>query len=82
MYPQSTDDWRDAAPVLQKRAGRDYEVVKAELELRSQALVEQHWPVVEILANALLAKDWEPLKGFESGWEWAKHTDAKYVIGA
>ena len=40
-----------------------------------------HGQVIEFLANALLAKEWEPVKLFESGWKWAKDTTAKYVTG-
>jgi hypothetical protein len=80
-HPESTEDWCYAAHVLDKLGGKDYYIVKAELERRSQAFVEQHWPVIELLANALLAKDWEPLKLFESGWEWSKQTTARYVTG-
>jgi hypothetical protein len=80
-YPQSTCDWRYASPIVEKLAGGDYEVVKDQLERRSRALVEQYWPVIEILAKTLLDREWEPLKLFKSGWTWAKATTAKYVTG-
>ena len=74
-------DWWGAADILNKLAGINYFSVKAELERRSYELVEQHWQAIDVLANALLAKEWEPLKIFASGFEWSTQTVAKYVPG-
>jgi hypothetical protein len=80
-HPGSTRDWWDAVDIVSKLAGRNYFAVKEALERRSRELVQQYWDAIEILANRVLAKDWEPLKTFESGYIWSKQTVAKYVLG-
>ena len=60
---------------------RSVPVTQGKLQLQSQQLVEQHWPAIEALATALLARDWEPLRPLKSGGAWSKETTAKYVAG-
>jgi len=45
-------------------------------------MVERYWNVIEALAQALLAKDWQPVKALKSGGTWATATEAKYLVGA
>jgi hypothetical protein len=51
------------------------------LQERAAGLVEKYWPVIEALAQALLAKDWEPLKSLQSGSKWSSADNAKYISG-
>ena len=48
---------------------------------RSAQLVKQNMGAIEVLAAALLAKEYEPLKPFRSGSVWSKANTAKYVTG-
>jgi len=49
------------------------------LEQRSEELVTENWPAIEVLAQALLEKSWEPLKPLRSGAQWSNQAMAKYV---
>ena len=51
------------------------------LENQAEQLVAENWPAIEGLANALLSKQLEPLKPFESGTQWSEAAMAKYVTG-
>jgi hypothetical protein len=56
---------------------------ESRLRNRLALLMEQHRLAIETLANALLAKNWEPIKPLKSGGRWSheKETTAKYVAG-
>jgi len=57
------------------------DATKAELQSRSEQLVEQNWLTVKALAANLLAKDLEPLKLLKSGDKWSDETTARYLAG-
>jgi hypothetical protein len=85
-YVISTRDWWEARDVLCAMSKayfsqRDYSAAHEFLERRSEALVVENWRVIEILANALLSKEWEPLKPLPSGGQWSAQATAKYVVG-
>jgi hypothetical protein len=72
----------EARTLLTRLAG-NYASNEASLNNRLQDLIGQHWLVIEALAAALLAKDWEPLRPLKSGGKWSHENAsiAKYVTG-
>ena len=54
--------------------------VDAMLQQRAADFVEQYWPVIEALAQVLLAKEWEPLKALGSGGKWSSAEYAKSLL--
>jgi hypothetical protein len=79
-------DWKEAR-ALEGRFSFDYlgdrtiQAVHDELETKAQEMVAQHWPAIERIAEILLARDWEPMKPFESSTQWSESESAKYIIG-
>lgn len=51
------------------------------LQGESESLVGCHWPAIESLAAALLAKGWELLRPLKSGVAWSQEAAAKYLPG-
>jgi hypothetical protein len=79
-------DWNEARGISTKLsdaylAGRGIGAAQEAIEKRSETLVGEKWPVIEAVASALLAKEWEPVKPLKSGSVWAKGTTAKYLLG-
>lgn len=79
-------DWREARQILstvsdEYLGSRQIDAVQKTLEGRSQELVAENWATIAAVANALLAKDWEPLKPLTSGSRWSAATTAKYLTG-
>jgi hypothetical protein len=76
------DDNVKARRLLGRLAG-NYALNESRLKNRVERLIEQHWLPIEMLASALLAKDWEPLKPLKSGGRWSQENErtAKYVTG-
>jgi hypothetical protein len=60
------------------RAGRGLGAVDVDLQLAAADMVERYCDAIEALAQALLAKDWEPVKDLRSGGQWATAGEAKY----
>jgi hypothetical protein len=73
FYPDSIwcrdTDWSEAHALLHERANKS--VTRDDLLSRSERLVRQHWPAIEALAAAVLAKDWVTQERFESGARWS-----------
>jgi hypothetical protein len=63
------------------RGNRGLGAVDAILQQRAAEMVKQHWHLIEGLAQALLAKDWEPVKALKSNGTWATAAEAKYLVG-
>lgn len=61
---------------------RGFGAVDMDLDAAAEDMVGRYWDVIEALAQALLAKDWEPVKPLGSGGTWATATEAKYLVGA
>jgi len=80
-------DWKEAR-VLQGKFSPVYfgdkgvRTIHDELEARAEQLVAQHWSAIEVLAEALLSRRWEPKKPFKSGTQWSDSEQAKYLLGA
>jgi len=79
-------DSREARTVLCKLSdeylsGRSIPAVQEELERMTASLVEKYWDSIEILADALLKKEWEALKPLKSEGHWSDQATAKYVPG-
>jgi hypothetical protein len=80
-------DWKEAR-VLQGKFSPVYfgdkggRTIHDELEARAEQLVAQHWSTIEVLAEALLSRQWEPKKPFKSGTQWSDSEQAKYLLGA
>ena len=55
--------------------------IEEQLQNRSRQLIEQHWVVICAMAEALLAKEWEPVKALKSGNVWSQESTAKYLTG-
>ena len=75
-------DSRETRKLLSELPG-DYYSNERKLENRLEDLIEKHWPLIEALATALLAKDWEELKPLKSGGTWSHESasTAKYLVG-
>jgi len=79
-------DWREARVMLLKMsdgylANGGLNSVQMALETRSERAVKQSWHVITAVADALLAKEWEPIKPLRSGCQWSNQTMAKYLAG-
>jgi hypothetical protein len=79
-------DWKEARGMATKFSdtyllGRGIPAAHEALEQRSKELVAEKWSVIEAVANALLAKEWEAVKPLKSGGQWAKGASAKYLTG-
>jgi hypothetical protein len=85
--PQISDDWKDARGIIDKLsteylAGKSLLTVLLGLERESKHLVDQHWPSIEALTIALLAKDPEPMRPLKTGQTWSHHTGpVRYMDG-
>jgi hypothetical protein len=80
------EDWTEARGIetklsAQYLAERGLGGIHDSLERRADELVSQNWPAITLVAEALLAKDWEPVKPLKSGGQWARGVMAKYLIG-
>ena len=67
-----SEDWKEARGIETKLsgqylAGRGIQAVHEALEGRAQAAVAENWPAIVAVAQALLAKDPEPVKLLNSG---------------
>ena len=71
------------ARTLLGRLAGDYASNNSKLRARLLHLIERHWLAIEVLATALLAKKWEPIKPLKSGGTWSheKESMAKYLVG-
>jgi len=81
-----SSDWREARGIAIKLsneyvAGRSILTIQEELERRSKQLVAENWPAIGAVADALLAKNWEPLRPLKSGSQWSMQPMAKYLSG-
>lgn len=79
-------DWKEARGIITKLsgeycAGRGRDAVQKALENQSESAVEQNWGIIERVAGALLARNWEPVKPLKSGTQWSQQSEAKYLIG-
>ena len=63
------------------RGDRGLGAVGAILQERAAEIVEQYWHVIEAIAQALLAKAWEPVKPLKSAGDWATAAEARYLPG-
>jgi len=82
-------DWEEERCIVTKLSdaylmGRSIPATQESLEQRSEELVGEKWSIIEEIASALLAKEWEPRKPLKSGDQWSKRSKqdtAKYVPG-
>jgi hypothetical protein len=79
-------DWYEARRISIKLsdaylADQGIKAAHESIERQSETLVAERWPIIETVAEALLAKDWEPVKPLKSGGRWASGELAKYLIG-
>jgi hypothetical protein len=74
------DDNRKARTLLGRLTG-SYASNESRLRNQLDHLVETYWLSIDMLACALLGKDWEPIKPLMSGDKWSDETMAKYVYG-
>jgi hypothetical protein len=78
-------DAREARETITKlaylSANRTAFQIEEELQNRSRVLVKQRWEAVRTIADALLAKEWEPLRALKSGNAWSQEQSAKYIDG-
>jgi len=74
------DDNVKARTLLGKLAG-NYAANDTRLRQQLEDLIEKHWLSIDVLACALLAKIWEPIKPLKSGGKWSHpdETVAKYL---
>jgi hypothetical protein len=79
-------DWIAGREAIQKMSAQYTSdspmMMQVKLEIRSKQLVERHWPVIQELAKALLAKDAEPTKLLDTGELWSEENSARFVTGA
>jgi len=80
-------DWKEARALQPKFSSsyfgkKNIQTIHDELEARAEQLIVQYWHAIEVLAEALLNRDWEPKKIFQSGTQWSEAEEAKYVPGA
>ena len=79
-------DWYEARRISIKLsvaylADQGIKAAHESIERQSETLVAERWPIIETVAEALLAKYWEPVKPLKSGGRWASGELAKYLIG-
>jgi hypothetical protein len=55
--------------------------IEKQLQNRSRVLVRRKWEAICRIADALLAKEWEPLRPLKSGGIWSQEQSAKYIDG-
>jgi len=78
-------DAREARPIISQLSYLSVErnafQIEEELQNRSRQLIEREWKAIQMLAEVLLAKEWEPVRSLPSGTEWTHENLAKYVDG-
>lgn len=79
-------DWYEARRIFIKLsdlylADQGIKAAQESIERQSETLVAERWLIIETVAEALLAKNWEPVKPLKSGGRWASGELAKYLIG-
>ncbi|HZV89191.1 MAG TPA: hypothetical protein VFF95_16695 [Candidatus Binatus sp.] len=74
------DDNRKARTLLGRLTG-SYALNESRLRNQLDHLVETYWLSIDMLACALLGKDWEPIKPLMSDDKWSDETMAKCVSG-
>ena len=78
-------DWKEARG-LEGRLSNGYLIDRnigthKFLEQRADQLVAENSDPIQRLAEALLGKEWEGKKVFESGMQWSGSEKAKYLCG-
>jgi hypothetical protein len=78
-------DAREARPIISQLSYLSVErtafQIEEELQNRSRQLIEREWKAIQMLAEVLLAKEWEPVRSLPSGTKWTHENLAKYVDG-
>jgi hypothetical protein len=79
-------DWVEARKIVQELsteylARESLMKVQLRLEKQSKYLVDQHWPLIEALAIALLSKDPEPMRPLKDGTIWSNETGPVRYMG-
>lgn len=78
-------DAREARETITKlsylSASRTAFQIEEQLQNRSRMLVQRKWEAIFTIADALLAKEWEPLRPLKSGNVWSQEQSAKYIDG-
>jgi hypothetical protein len=72
--PIPQTDWHEAHQLIDEMSTDTVFRTSEELQSCSAQLVSQHWPAIEALALAVLAKDWVLQVRFESGPRWSHPT--------